>query len=105
MTVVDVWSEEILGSGRPKLIVKFEEIDKALILNKTNTKRLRAIFGDADTTRWRGVIRLYVESNVEFGGRVVGGLRVDRPKIVNGPMLVEDLATMVANGEDTTEIF
>lgn len=98
LTIGDVWSETVRGSSRPKLVIGFVEIDKALILNKTNTKRLTAIFGTSDTSQWRGAVRLYVEKSVEFGGRVVGGLRIETPKIVNGPRLGDDLATMVTNG-------
>lgn len=98
LTVGDVWSETVRGSSRPKLVIGFVEIEKALILNKTNTKHLTAIFGTPDTSQWRGAVRLYVEKSVEFGGRVVGGLRIEKPKIANGPMLVDDLATMVTNG-------
>ena len=84
VTVTDVWSEKILGSNRPKLIIGFKEIEKPLILNKTNIKRLVAIFGTADTAQWRGEVFLYVEKSVEYGGRIVGGLRVHRPRTVNG---------------------
>ena len=84
VTVTDVWSEKILGSNRPKLIIAFEGIEKPLILNKTNIKRLVAIFDTPDTTKWRGQIMLYVEKGVEYAGRVVGGLRVNRPRVVNG---------------------
>lgn len=98
VTVVDVWSETVLGSNRPKLIIAFEEIEKPLILNKTNTKRLIQIFGTPDTTEWRGRILLYVEKTVEFGGRMVGGVRVKRPRVVNG--LAEKMHAMAAAGEE-----
>lgn len=84
ITITDVWSEKILGSNRPKLVVAFEEIDKPLILNKTNIKRLVAVFDTPDTTEWRGQILLYVEKGVEYAGRVVGGLRVSSPRVANG---------------------
>lgn len=101
VTVTDVWSEKILGSNRPKLIIGFEEIEKPLILNKTNIKRLVAIFGTPDTTEWRGQILLYVENGVEYAGRVVGGLRVDRPRVVNGKA-VESMRAPADNlGPDT----
>lgn len=87
VTVSNVWSEKVLGSNRPRLIVAFEELDKPLILNKTNTKRLMTIFGTPETTEWRGQILLYVEKGVEYAGRVVGGLRVNRPKAINGQLL------------------
>ena len=84
VTVRDVWSEAVLGAGRRKLIVAFEELEKPLILNKTNTQRLVKIFGSTDTSSWRGPITLYVEKSVEYGGRAVGGIRVHRARGVNG---------------------
>jgi hypothetical protein len=84
VTVNDVWSEAVLNAGRRKLIVSFEEFEKPLILNKTNTRLLVKLFGTTDTAAWRGQITLYVENNVEYGGRVVGGIRVHRARVVNG---------------------
>ena len=75
-TVTDVWSEVVLNAGRKKLVVSFREFEKPLILNKTNIKRFARIFGTGDTTAWRGHVTVYVEGGVEYGGRVVGGIRV-----------------------------
>jgi len=74
--VTDVWSEKVLGASRPKLIIAFEKIEKPLVLNKTNTKRLMEIFDTPDTTQWRGQVMLYVEQGVEYAGQVVGGIRL-----------------------------
>jgi hypothetical protein len=84
VTVTDVWSEAVLNAERRKLIVSFEEFEKPLILNKTNTRLLVKIFGTSDTASWRGQITLYVENDVEYGGRVVGGIRLHRARVVNG---------------------
>ena len=75
-TVTNVWSEAVLNAGRKKLVISFREIEKPLILNKTNIKRLARIFGTGDTTEWRGPVTIYVEQGVEYAGRVVGGIRV-----------------------------
>ena len=76
VTLTDVWSEAVLNAGRKKLVVSFRELEKPLILNKTNIKRFARIFGTGDTKVWRGPVTLYVEPGVEYAGRVVGGLRV-----------------------------
>jgi hypothetical protein len=83
VTITDVWSEAVLNSGR-KLIVSFEEFEKPLILNKTNTRMLVKLFSTTDTTAWRGQITLYVEQAVQYGGRAVGGIRVHQARVVNG---------------------
>lgn len=88
VTITDVWSEMVLNGGRRKLVVAFAELQRPLILNKTNIKRMARIFGTGDTAAWRGPVTLYVESGVEFAGRVVGGIRVrpadGQPRQVNG---------------------
>ena len=76
VTLTDVWSEAVLNAGRKKLVVSFRELEKPLILNKTNIKRFARIFGTGDTKAWRGPVTIYVEPGVEYAGRVVGGLRV-----------------------------
>ena len=76
VTVANVWSEAVMNSARKKLVISFNEIEKPLILNKTNIKRLVEIFDTQETSRWQGRVTLYVEQGVEYAGRVVGGLRL-----------------------------
>ena len=83
VTITDVRSEAVLNSGR-KLIVSFEEFEKPLILNKTNTRMLVKLFSTTDTSAWRGQITLYVEQAVQYGGHAVGGIRVHQERVVNG---------------------
>ena len=50
--------------------------EKHLVLNKTNSVTLSLAFG-AETDNWRGKeVELYVDPNVEYMGRKVGGIRV-----------------------------
>lgn len=56
--------------------VKFAEFVKPMVLNVTNLKRLAKALGD-DTDGWIGnQVVLYVDPDIEFGGNVVGGLRI-----------------------------
>lgn len=56
--------------------VKFDEFPKPMVLNVTNLKRLAKSCGD-DTDDWMGkTVILYVDPDIEFGGNVVGGLRI-----------------------------
>jgi hypothetical protein len=60
--------------------VKFVELDKPMVANSTNLKRIFRICGD-DTDEWPGKrVVVYVDPDIEFGGKVVGGLRVRAPK-------------------------
>ncbi len=84
VTISEVWTEVVLGTSRRKLVVSFQEIDKPLILNKTNIRRLSQAFQTTNTAAWRGQVTLYVESNVEYRGELVGGLRVGPANMSNG---------------------
>src|SRR5690242_14125679 len=67
-----------------KWTVKFDELDKPMVLNSTNRKRTAKALGD-DTDAWIGKqMVLYVDENVEFGGEIVGGLRLRAPKTKTG---------------------
>ena len=83
VTIVDVNAEEIPGSDRKKLVAQFAEFEKRLILNSTNIKMLCRTFRSTNTGHWRGPVTLYVDEQVEYAGRTVGGLRV-KPAGRNG---------------------
>ncbi len=56
--------------------IKFAEYPKPMVLNVTNLKRLAKALGD-DSDEWLGKqVQLYVDPDIEFGGNVVGGLRI-----------------------------
>lgn len=56
--------------------VLFHEFPKPMVLNVTNLKRMAKALGD-DTDDWLGnSVLLYVDPDIEFGGNVVGGLRI-----------------------------
>jgi hypothetical protein len=55
---------------------RFQEFPKPMVLNITNLKRLAKALGD-DTDDWMGrTVELYVDAEIEFGGNIVGGLRL-----------------------------
>lgn len=59
-----------------KWVVKYAEFEKPMVLNATNIKRMAKALGD-DTDDWIGnSVVLYVDPDIEFGGNVVGGLRI-----------------------------
>lgn len=59
----------------------FHELPRPLVLNKTNIQRMEFIAGTDDTDAWVGKqFVIYFDPTVEFGGKLVGGLRVRAPK-------------------------
>ena len=68
------------GKQRKKLVVFFEEHESGLAVNATNCRRIMRACDAWDTDQWIGhKVILFVDEEVEFGGRVVGGLRVRKP--------------------------
>lgn len=63
-----------------KYAMFFQAMEKPLVLNSTNIHALRAALGE-DTDPWVGKqIVLYVDPNIHYGGKVVGGLRLRAPR-------------------------
>lgn len=81
MTIKGVKLEDMPGDdGQQKWVLYFREDAKGMALNVTSIRVLEKAFGD-DSDMWMGKrVMLYVDPNVSFGGRVVGGLRLRAPK-------------------------
>ena len=64
-----------------KWCLTFEESDKPLVLNSTNIQLCGAIFASDDTDDWSGQrIVLYTDPTIMYAGKVVGGIRVRKPR-------------------------
>jgi len=81
MTIRGVKLEDMPGDdGQKKWVLYFREEAKGMALNVTTIRVLEKAFGD-DSDQWVGKkVKVYVDPNVSFGGRVVGGLRLMPPK-------------------------
>ncbi len=65
----------------PRWTLVFRELEKPMVLNSTNGQIIQAIIGSGEFEDWIGhKIVLYVDPNVSFGGRLVGGIRCRAPK-------------------------
>ncbi len=84
VNITNVSAETIEGKAKQMLVVTFAECNKPLILNKTNIHALSEIFGSTNTGLWRGQVTLYVDENIAFGGRKVGGIRIAPAPNSNG---------------------
>ena len=59
-----------------KWTIKFHEFAKPMVANPTNLKRLAKYLGD-DSDDWIGnSVVVFVDPDIEFGGKVTGGLRI-----------------------------
>lgn len=60
-----------------KLVVYFNEFEKGLVLNKVNAEALAEIATTREFEKWIGIkCILYVDPNVMFGSKRVGGIRI-----------------------------
>jgi hypothetical protein len=60
-----------------KYALYFNELEKPLVLNQTNGKRIAKIVGSDEFDDWIGkVVVLYNDEMIEFQGEIVGGIRV-----------------------------
>ena len=83
-TIEDVAMEEIGKNREKKPIIRFEELDKALVCNKTNCNTIAKITGSRRFKDWVGkMIHLY-RVEVEFQGEMIESIRV-RLKPDQGP--------------------
>lgn len=61
-----------------KWCAEFDEGDKPLVLNSTNLHLIEAALASDNTDDWIGKqIVVYADANISFGGKLVGGIRVD----------------------------
>lgn len=68
-----------------KWLIRFKEFKKPMVLNATNIKRLAKACESDDSEEWIGKQAvLYVDPDVEFGGNVVGGLRIQAKAKAHG---------------------
>ena len=81
IATIDKVVGEMVGQGaeaEERRVAHFREKNvKPLIINSGNWQVIEAISGQPDDENWGGtVVEIYVDPNVSFGGKRVGGLRV-----------------------------
>ena len=77
--------QQTLGQGRDaaeKWIVYFREVDKGLVLNKTNAGTIAKLYGD-DTDDWIGKKVTLYSTEVQFQSEMVEAIRI-RSKMPKG---------------------
>lgn len=84
MTVKGVDQQNVAKQGADpeyKWCLHFREEEKPLVLNSTNIQLCKVVFESDDTDHWIGKpVVLYTDPTVMYAGKVVGGIRVRKPK-------------------------
>lgn len=80
-TIAGVTTDEFEADGKKsvKLVCKFQGVDKALILNKTNSFTIKEISGQDDTDNWPGTVICLYPTMVQFGTKMTEAIRIKRP--------------------------
>ena len=75
------------GKGtKTRLVASFEGLSKGLVLNTANCEILAEITGTDDPNEWKDVaLQLYVDPDVKYGGKKIGGIRIRKPAPVPVP--------------------
>jgi hypothetical protein len=64
-----------------KYIMYFEELDKGMVLNRTNIQIAAQVCKSENTDDWIGQkIVLYNDANIQYQGKFVGGIRIRAAK-------------------------
>ena len=87
--------EEVTAPGKaPKtrLVCYFDGLSKGLVLNTENAEILADLAGTDDYEKWSDILedvplQLYVDPDVTFGSKKVGGIRIRKPDSGSVPKL------------------
>ena len=106
-TIKGLRQEELEGDGenKSKWILYFREHAKGMVLNITSIRVLESAYG-SESDVWIGKkVSVYVDPNVSFGGKVVGGLRLRplKPKTPSS-QASSPQAAVVASNEPTDDV-
>lgn len=74
LTIAEITEEDV--SGEPKVVVRFEKADQALVLNKTNASILADTWGD-EMEDWCGKQVLLKSDRTQFSGKLVPCIRIE----------------------------
>jgi hypothetical protein len=86
--------EEVTAPGKgteTRLVLYFEGLKKGLVLNMANAEALAEITGTDEYEQWSDVpIELYVDPDVKYGGKKIGGIRIRKPTLVQVQVPVQE---------------
>ena len=85
LTITQVFRDQVRmtnGSVTEKYILRFEETDKELILNKTNAKAIAKLLREPKAVNWAGSVIVLKPTTCEAFGEIVDCIRLE-PKIAS----------------------
>jgi hypothetical protein len=76
VTIRKVAVEEIGMERDRKPVIYFQDLEKSLVLNKTNAKTIAKLTGSGEMDDWVGTTIYLYRAEVEFQGETVEAIRV-----------------------------
>ena len=82
-SILWIKEEEVTAPGKgteTRLVLYLDGLKKGLVLNTANADALLEITGTEDYEHWSDIpVQLYTDSDVTFGKKRVGGIRIRKP--------------------------
>ena len=84
--------------------ILFDEFPKPMVANTTNLNRIAKAMGN-DTDAWIGQqVKVFYDPDVEFGGKIVGGIRVRVASAKRRSMNDDDINRALDDGRDPADV-
>lgn len=84
LTITECVQENVAKANEAaemKWCLYFSEVEKPMVLNRTNAELVGMISGERNSDNWGGIkIVAYDDPSISFGGKLVGGIRVRAPR-------------------------
>lgn len=86
MWTVTIYSADVKAwdNGDKKVVLEFNEVDKSMPLNLTNSRAIADIYG-GDTDNWLGKEIMLFTMPVDYQGKMVQAIRVRAPQKASAP--------------------
>jgi len=82
--------EDVTAPGKgteTKLVLYFDGLKKGVVLNMANAEALADMTGTDDYEKWSDIpVQLYVDPDVTYGGKRIGGIRIRKPELPSAPV-------------------
>ena len=78
---IERWADEQVGSPpEEKAVLYFRDLQKGLVLNKTNAESIEEVATTDDMDAWVGVPIVLVRTKTDFQGKRVECIRIEAPE-------------------------
>lgn len=103
VTIANIGEVNVAQEGAEPVLkwaLEFRELDKPMVLNKTNIQACAKACDSDNTDNWMGKqVVLYEDPNIQFAGKITGGIRVRAPRTQAAPVVPQKKSAPPADEE------